>query len=478
MTRTVVDADLLVFYPGNTGTTASAADVQVPNTDIERLESDERIQESKDSATFTLADRDDTYSSNIEIGDRIILRRQLKGESSLSNCWTGLVKSRKFTVQGPVEKTLELKLDDFVFGILSRRFVTNAFEGRQLAGTSSSIVNTIVSNNAPEIGLSQVDSIASTRTVEFQRTNLLEALNRLIKQSPVVMSSDGQDLVFEDRGALNSQFSWGPNDRKGSWTHKLDDRELVNDVIVDGVRDTALDVQQTSYDSFETVTDTNRRTQQVDVRKGEIAAVELQIDEDPNSSDNLVVRIQADDGSGNPREPGDRTADLARTILPPGEFSDGWVRFDLPENNLPDPNPHILVEADSGTGHGVGYESSTGETAYKVYYYYPTTTGSTSEASIDDYRRHEGRYRRENVRGVEEGKDLASTIVSKHRNPVGQLTFTPASTRAHNLSAGEVVDVAESAVGATGEFVVTSKSDTYSAHRLTSSITLKTKESV
>jgi len=476
MTRTVVDAELRVFEPGNTSTSPSDADATIPDTDIGYVNIENRLQSVKDTAKIELDNDGASYTDSVDIGDRVQFRTRLEGESSLSHRWTGMVRPMSHTVTGPASQDLELTLEDFVFAVFSMRFTTESFDEVQVSGTSSSIVDTLLRENASEIGTSRVDTVTRGLSVQYQRTNLLEAFRRIREQTPVVMASDGVDFVFTERSSLSTEFELDSSDRIGEWSHEETDKNMANEVLIDGVRDTGLDVEQTSYDSTERVTDSNRRTQQVNVRKGEIAGVSINVDPyDPD--DALVVRLQAND-SGSPKAPGNKNSDLARSKIPASEVTDGMNYVPMPENNLPNPDPHVLIESDGSGGHDVRYDSSTNETAYRIFYYYPIVVGARSNSSITQYRRREGRYRRESVVGESEGENVVQGIIARRQTPGGEVSFTADSLRAHNVRPREVIDVDESTVDANGNYVVTSVVDTYDGLRLRTEVTAKTRENV
>lgn len=476
MTRKVVDAELKVFEPGNTSTNPADADATIPGSDINSVSIESRLQSAKDTGRITIDNDGGVYTNSVDIGDRVQFRTQLEGENSLSKRWTGLIRPMNHTVRGPTTQDLEIVLEDFVFGIMSLRFVTNRFVSRQTAGTSDSIVNTIVSNNAPEIGTSQIGTISKTLTVNYQRTNLLEAVRRIREQTPVILDSSGKNLVLSERYALSSKFKLNSRDRLDVWSHKETDKAQKNEVVIDGVRETALDIEQTTHDATETVTSTNRRTQQVDVRKGEVAAISIDISPSASSED-FIVRLQSDE-NGSPKAPLNPESDLARTRLPGDELVDGFNRFNMPENNLPAKNPHIIVETGGSTGHDVRYDSGTGEMAYRVFYYYPIVISASNKSSADRYRLREGRYRRENIVGRDEGNEVALGIIDRRADPGGILSFTADSLRAHNLGTRDVIDVEIPDVGANDQYVVTSVVDSYDGINLNTAITAKTRENV
>lgn len=478
MTLHVLDAELAVFEVGNTATTRGSEDTTVPNGDIQQASITSRIQDSRDRARFVLENDGGTYNDLVTIGDRVQFYTKLEGENSLSRRWTGMVVDRQIELGAGGKSRLTLTLEDFIFAVLGRRFATYAYEERQLAGPQSAVVNDLVNTNASELGTGEIDTFSAQIDLELQRTNLLDALGELAKRYDAVLSSAGIDVSFKKRGELPVEFQLRQYDRRGTLTASETNRDMVNDVVVDGARESGLDIEQTAFDSHETVTNSNRRTQQVDVRKAEIASIELHIQKN-STDDDLLVRIQADDGNGNPKDPTDETSDLSQAKIPPNELpSDDWYKVEMPDNSLPDPNPHILVEATGSTGHGVGYDSGTSDLAYRVNYWYPVTPSAVDPDSIDNNRRHEGRYRRETIRGDAEGSDIAKGIINRRAKPRGTVKFGADSPRSHNLDPGEVVYVNEPAATVDADYVVYSKRDRYTGMSLGTSIELRTKRNI
>lgn len=469
MTVHIAEAALDVFEPTVSGTSRADATTTIPGEDIRSARLSAQIQATRDSGSFTVTNDRATYTGQVEVGDRVQFYTRLEGEASLSKRWTGLVRQVEYDVAGAGENTLSIATDDFVFGVLSMRRVTDEYESAKVAGTSNSIVNELVSENAPEVSLAQVGTIDRFRSVEYQRQNILDALAELAERTSAVMSSSGVELRYERKGTLSPTYTVTASDYLDGVKTTSDDGDMVNDVVVDGAREQALDIEQTQSDATETVTDSNRRTQQVQVRKGAMAAFAVYVT-DSGSADNLVFRVQADDG-GSPKDPDNRATDLARTTLAASEFSGtGWVKATLPDNNLPDPNPHIMVESDGSTGHEVHYDSATDELRYQIYYWFPVTLQSNSKSSIDDHRLREGRYSRETIRGIDEGGNIAENLIRARGEPEKTVEFGAGSREAHGLQAGEMVRVFEPRADVDGEFIITSISENYNGVLLGTSI--------
>lgn len=477
MSRAIVDAELEIYEPGNTGSTP---DSTIPSFDLDHAKLSTRIQHSRDQGKITVDNEAGAYSPDVDIGDRVIFRTRLEGEGSLSDRWTGLIRDLRFRVDGPLENEMTITADDFVFGVLSIRYATFFFDNIQIAGTSSSIVNKLINDNASEIGTGQISTVSEKTDYDLRRTNLLEAFNDLTKKAEVLMASDGVDLVLKPKSDPSSKWTFASKDREGEWGSGLSDDEMVNDAVIDGGNDTALDVEQTAADSFQTVTESTRATQVVNVRKSDIARVELDI-APTGSGEAVIVRLQKNDGSDNPVDASDRTSDLARTRLESGDLIDGFNKFRFDTNDVPDPNPVIIVESDGTTGQDVAFDSGTGDLAYKVYYRFPVIAAADDNASISEYRRHEGRYRRESITSLEEAEQLAPRLVGKHRDPKTNVPFEAASDRAFNLSPAEVIDVNEPDVKAVGEYVVAEITDEYTSGRetrLTRNVTLQERTTI
>jgi len=479
MTLRVLDAGLDVFEVGNSDETRSNANSTIPRSDIELATITSRIQSSRDRARFAIDNDGAVYNSDVTIGDRVQFYTQLEGESSLSKRWTGMVVDRQFNIGAGDTNTLTLVLEDFVFAVLSRRFITNVYaDGVQLAGTSSSVVNDMVATEASELKTAGVDSIPDKVELEYQRTNLLDALGELAKRYDAVLTSAGVDVVFKKRGSLPTEFQLRTIDRMGGFRSGETNRDMVNDVVVDGARETALDIEQTQQDSFETVTDSNRRTEQLDVRKAQIASVELYVKKGPDDQD-LLVRVQSDDGNGNPVDASNEKSDVTQAKVPGFDLpTEDWFKVELPDHKLQDPNPHVLVEATGSTGHEVGYDSGTDDLTYRVNYYYSVTPNARDPNSVINNRRHEGRYRRETIRGDAEGDDIAKGIINRRSKPQRTLRFGADSVRAHNLDAGEVVYVDEGKASVDEDMVVFSKRERYDGLDLGTAVELRSKRSI
>ncbi|WP_284008075.1 hypothetical protein [Haloarcula pelagica] len=470
----VEDMDLLVFEPDNTSTSPTNADEQVPKERILNAPSTTRsAQDLIDTGTLTIDNDDGSLTDAITVGDRVIWRTQLEGESSLQAEWTGLVKDTEDVLDGPVTHRRELDLVDFVYGVANWRYYTGVFDNVSV----DEIITTILQSKVAEVDIGQISSISTTQSHEFQRTPVLECLKRIRSQADIRYRQDGTALDVEAKGSVPSSFGLTlrtdvegalRNPKMGDW--------LANDILVDGIREPALDVEQTSSDTYNTVTDSSREAQQVDVRKSRIAAIELDLQN--NSSDDIIVRIHPDDGNGNPAKPSDTKADYTRARLAASDFSSGIVRFEFPEHDASLQNPHILAEADGSSGHGVGLDSSTGTLYYRIFYFYQTAVEASDGTSINEYRAKEGRYRRETVRGIDEGKQIAQGIVDDHNEPSSRLSFEAASARMHRAQPGDVLDVTLSRLNINEPYMITTKTDRYRSGTLESPITMRRLEEV
>lgn len=474
MSKAIVDAELEVYKPTNSGSTP---DSTVPRSDIDRANYSRRIQHSRDRGTIDIDNDGATYTDSITIGDRVTFRAQLEGEGSLSDRWTGLVRDVQFTKHDAIKMDMRLICDDFVFGVFSIRRATEVYDDIQISGTSSSIINDLVTTYAPEIGTTQIDTVSTSTDIELRRQNLIEAFVDIVKREEVILASDGVDFVVKRKSTPNALWTFGANDRVAPWDANHSDSELANDIIIDGGFDTNLDIEQTASDSFQTVTESSRATQVVVVRKSDVASIELDISP-TGSGEAVIVRLQKNDGSDSPVQIGSLQSDLARARLESSELIDGFNKFRFQRNDIPDPNPVVIVETDGTTGQDVAFDSGTGDLAHRVFYRFPVVAPATSKSSTDEFRQHDARYRRESISSLEEAKQLAQGLIARKSNPTVGVPFEARSTRAHNLDPLDVIELDEPDVRAEGDFVVHTVTDRYEEERLRTDVTLRDRETI
>lgn len=469
MPRPVVDAELEIYKPGNTSTTP---DTTVPGPDIETVELTTRLQDLIDRARITLQNQGGAYTDAITSGDRLRFLTRLDGEASLSHRWTGLARTPHRTETGPATQQLELEADDFVFGVLDSRIVVNSFEERAISGASDAILETILANEAPEIDRSQIQSVGVSTSVTWNGVSLLEAVRELAKRGDAVAANDDTSLVWTRLTDVATAFVLQARDR-GLASVNEDDDELANAVRVEGGVGTNVDDSQTTQDSYTTVSSSNRLTHQLSTRKSEVARLELWT-RPTGSGDNVVVRLQKDDG-GAPVAVSDRESDVARKTLA-SDFlaNDDYTTFLIPSHTLPEPGPWLIIESDGSTGQDIGIDSASGAPTYRAYYPYPLASVVEAQASIDRYRRREpAPIRDETLETRQRTNERARAELRHRREPHAQIEFPAESNRAHNLAPGDVIRVDEPELGLAADCIVTERQDTYDGaqNRLSSAVT-------
>lgn len=456
MTRQLVDAELEVFKPTNDG---DVPDTTIPGSDIDSLTINSRVQDLIDTGRITLDNDGGAYTGLVTSGYRLRFSTQLDGENGLTHRWTGIARPVKYDKTGPVTGSLELRVDDFVFGVMDMRTVVNAFEADPIAGTADAVLNRILTNNAPEIDRSRIATIDTTVDVVWNGKPLIEAVRELADRADAIASMDDTSLVFRRLRDLSREFSLTSAD-KGLHTVEENDDRLANEVRVEGGTGVEIDDEQTTHDSTETVTETNRVETRIRTRKSTVARVEVWT-EPTGSGDNVVVRLHPDEG-GAPKAPESRESDIARKTLSSDFLENGdWTTFLMPSHTLPDRDPWLIIESEGETGQDVGVEAASGDAAYRAYYPYPLATILADDGSIQEYRRREKTIRKETLKTRTQTKGVARAEIRHSKDPERTITFPAESVRAHNLKPGEVIGVDEPDERFVGDAVVVEKRDSY-----------------
>jgi hypothetical protein len=465
MTRNVAAAELEVYTPANSGTDP---DTVIPGVDVEQLTINSRLQDLIDTGRIALTNDRGTYTDAITSGDRLRFKTQLDGEDALSHRWTGLARPVTHAQTGPTTTQLELRVDDFVFGVLDMRSVVNAFEGDPIAGSEDAVLNRILKRNAPEIDRSQIATVSEEVNIVWTGKSLLDAVRDLADRADAIVSQDETSLVFERLGTASTEWTLTPAD-KGLHKVKENDDSLANEIRVEGGEGVEIDAEQTTVDGYETVSDGNRIQTQIRTRKSEVTRIELWT-RTTGSGDNVVVRLQADQ-DGAPKDPSSRESDIARKTLS-SDFlaNDDWTTFLLPEHKLPDRDPWLMIESDGSTGQEIGVDTASSDPAHRAYYPYPLATILSDADSIDEYRRRERIIQKDSLKTRQQTNEVAKSAIRHSRKPARTIEFPAESVRAHNLKPGDVIGVDEPAERAVGNFVVVERRDSYGGVNLTTDI--------
>jgi len=467
MTRNVVNAEIEVYAPGG-----STPKTTIQNG-IETLSISERITDMKDSGSITIRNNDGSLDT-ITAGDRLVFRAQLAGESSLADRWTGLARSPTDVLEGGSVARRELEVVDFVFGVLADRIAFESFEERQIAGSDDAIVNRLVAEEAPEIGHSQIATVNETTDAFIDGRTLFSVIcEDLAAIADAVVTQDGTDIIFRPLSDISADVGLTPDDFYAPISIERNDDNLKNQIRVVGGTDHAVDDKQETQSSLETVTDTNRITQQIQTRKSEVARVAIYTDADPNG-DNLRVRLQAT-RSGQAVDIDDTSSDIARRELAPEFLEDGgFTSFLLPSHSLaPKEDPTMIIEAAGATGQPIGVDSN-GNLAFRSEYPFPLLTRALDQDSIDTYRRRDRRLEDDSLETFPSVRDKAQSVLRRSAQPELTVEAGAKSLAAHTVSPGDAVTLSEFSIGgANGNHIVRERTSEYNGTQLRTTLLLQ-----
>lgn len=462
MTRRIADAELRIFAPE----TSSPKEV-IRGDDLESASLQERGQGEIDQGSFSIPNHAGEYDpADITSGDRLEFYLKLAGETGLKQYWTATAKPPSLTLDGGTRRQIELGARDFVAAVLSWRRAYRDFEDSQISGSQDSIVETLLRDNAPEIDRSQIaeinqetDIFANGRTV---RTILVEDVAPV---GDAIISQDGTALVFEPLPEITTKHPVTPEDFRGSIEISGSDSDLATLVRVNGGTAHEVDDEQLTQSATERVTETSRKTVQIQTRKSEVDRVQVWVDRDTSSQDDLVARLQSDRG-GSPVEPDNRESDIVTKTLSPEFLADGdLTTFIFPTHTLaPGENPFLIVEASGSTGHLVGVDGS-GTLTFQAEYPYPVLTNARDKAAADEYRRRDHRIQDDRLDSFPAVRDSARSYLRQNNSPARTISVTAESLRAHRLQPGEVVSVNPAdwpQIPTSGPFVVVQRSTSLS----------------
>ena len=427
MTRTIADAELVHETVGGTATTIS-------NDVIERVSISQRAQDRMDTGEFVLDD--DGSLPTITSGDKLTFRTRLGGEASLTRQWTAMARNVTRRLEAGGQRGLRITATDFVFTVLSWRIADASFEDTDVGN----IVDSLVESEAPELGRSQIDTVGVKTDAFPSGRKLLDLItSEYDALADALVTHDGTDLVFTALGNVSSKHDLTPTDLRAPIELPAPDDRLVNRHRVDGGTDHAVDDEQPTQTSTTTVTDSSRLTHQLDVRKSELARIQLWTDPKANSADSVVVRLQADDG-GSPVAVGDRQSDIANKTLAVDFLSSAdFTTFLLPDHTLaPGADPWLIIEATGSNGQDIGVDGS-GTPTYRAEFPFPLAVRVNDFNSQTAYRRRDLRTKDETLETFVAAQDTAKSKLRHRATPERQVIGVAETDRATNLSTGEAV---------------------------------------
>jgi hypothetical protein len=462
-------AELQAFKPGATSPFLTLTD------SLQSVSATESAQDVIDSASITLESTGRPLSGErITSGDRLEFRTRLADEQSLTTRSVLLARdiTDELTAGGGV-RNIDIEATDFVFTVLSFRTSDGSFE----AVDAGDVANSLIAEDCPEIGRSQIETVGRDVTLTVNGRKTLDIVSQdLAPVGDALVAQDGTDLVFRPLEDVSSKFSLVPDDLHTPIGVQRIDDELINRVRVDGGTDSALDDEQPTQSATVRVTDSSRQTFQIDSRKSEIDSVEIFTVKDTTASEGLIVRLQAA-RNGSAVDPTDTESDVARRELAPDFIADnGFTEFLLPAHDLaPAEDPFVIIEGAGSTGHEIKTDGSTPPTpTFRAFFPFPLLARATAGDSVTEFRRRELRRRDDQLSSEQAVQDTTQSLLRHRTEPKRRVSAAAATPRAHRLQPGEAVDMSAIPVDdVTGDYLVTERQTAFDGVRLDTELTFE-----
>jgi hypothetical protein len=370
-------------------------------------------------------------------------------------------------------RNIDIQATDFVFSVLSFRTSDGAFDAVDVG----SVVDSLVGDDAPEVGRSQIETVGREVSISVNGRKTLDIITQdLAPAGDALLAQDGTDLIFKSLNTVTPEFDLTIDDFHTPISIQRVDDDLINRVRIDGGTDRALDDEQPTQTGTVRVTDTNRRVFQVASRKSELDSIELFTVKDSTADNGLVVRLQAA-RNGNAVDPTDRESDVARRELaPPFIETNGFTEFILPDHDLaPAENPFVIVEAAGSTGHEIGVDTNTNNAVtFRAFFPFPLLARASDGASVAEFRRRDFRQRDEQLDSEQAVQDSAQAALRHRTEPKRRINAAAATPRTHRLRPGEAVRVSDVPVpDVFGEYLVTERATSFDGVRLNTELTLE-----
>lgn len=469
-TLELLDIEARVYRTDNDGDTAGDADFRIPGSIIlDPTTFSDRLQEWAGDGTLSWDGTQDEYKDVITRNDRVEIVYRLTetggettgasfgaasyGEASYSGSdfsihqWTGKASTPSFdTFTGPYHgddnvrvTQYEVELIEYVFGILADRIIYGSYEG-----TVGDIIRDVVTEKCPEIDVSGVAEFEVETYREYDGTPINDVVTDLADTANAVIRSEGRTLFFEPLGDIPTQFTLTDSDFGGLGSAP-DDSSQTTRVQVDG--GTAINEDEvtgeTSSDvvDYQTVTEDNRITYELDPEKNRIDRVDVWI-RNTGAEEGVSVRIQRPnaDGTG-PRNEADDTIDIVSdssgVALPDDGFRD---RFRMSREALPD-NPWMIIESGGVEGQDIGINAD-GDPVFRSWYPYRISVQVPADQDIiERYGLIERSYTDDSITRFETARDIGEATLEHNQHPDVDLTLEAMTRRTHALEAGHVVPV-------------------------------------
>jgi len=285
-------------------------------------------------------------------------------------------------------------------------------------------------------------------------------VSNLVALGDGVARQDGDTLIVEPLSGIQPDTSLDRATDIGIPEVGGSDDRMTNVVRVSGGTDTAIDDQQPTQTTTTTVTDGSTLTTTISTRKSEVARLDIFTDR-TGSDEDLIVRLQQDDGTGAPIAPNDPQSDIAQRRLS-AEFIEqgGLTTFLLPDHTLPEPDPVLIIQSSGTSGQLIGTDGN-GEPRYDAFFEFPVEVRSSDGDSAAEFGRRQTFIQDDSISSLAEANDRAETVLQRRARPQREFSAVADSLTAHQLDPGDGLSLDWSDLNTTGPFVVSEVRDQF-----------------
>lgn len=440
---------------------ASGTLVSQVSSAIERVEIAEVADRGADEATFRISNYLGQYANVFDLNQELRFYVQLQGDPSLTHVWTGLIETMETERDQLNRSVIRLQANDFVFRVMGDQEVSYAYVATD-AGTA---VKDLLTNYAVEIDTSLLAPVGTSVTILANGQSLLEAVKEIARRANCTFYGDkDKRLHFEPRGSVSSgvTVTYAKVAKLRPQKHRPEAnvvRVWGGDTVVKGASN------EPAVSSMFTVTTSTRKTAVFRSSKSRVTKISLWTDPTLlTSNDDLVVRIQADNGSGSPTDINDQSFDLARKVLSKDKMTTaGWTDFAVSDNTVgAGVNYHLIVEASGSTGQKVGLDGS-GNLLYRVYHPAPIIVERSDDSSISTYRRIVKTIRRRQIDSSAEAAELADSELARTAYARWEVEMDVIDTGLAAVPIGQTVTMSLTDDGLSGAYSLMKRRTVYDA---------------
>ncbi len=342
----------------------------IPKTKVSFFSLTEADEDLLDLATISVFNSGGEFRDHLTIGNEVKVYLQTELDSEPLHIWTGIVKNAKEAHSARDLQLLNVDLADYVYEILSHRQLFDTFTKKD----GAQVLKDAIEAKASEIDTSQISVGAALINLTSNGDYVKDLAFKISRLIGYQVGGDRLKRILLFPAGTDDSGVTADYNKIDKLEVRPEDTAIANAIRVQGGEDISLISEQATQTSFFTVTDTTRKLQKIRTPKRKIKEVHIYTDPtQTGSGERLIVRIQADDGTGTaPSDEADPSKDLARkeldsTFLAVG----GFTTFLIPDHVLgPGLENWIIVESSGTTGQAVGINGSSNIT-YRAYYSFP-----------------------------------------------------------------------------------------------------------